>query len=646
MTYDDSAIVHLEEQEHIRKRPGLYIGLKDKAGLHHLLWEIVDNSIDEALNGYCDIIKIVLDVDGSVKVIDNGRGIPIGKNTIIKNKHNPEVVFTSTRSGGKFEDQGYKFSGGLHGMGAAVTTAFTKWLKIEIWRDGKYYSQFFQDGWKIIKKPKIVDYTGQKKGTTITFLPDYEEFSEDDKPIKALDIEMINQRIEEITFLNKGLHIVVEDKKAQKEYEFQSKNGLFDYIEKELNNKEAMFEKPIYFKGGENYLINKKERKMHFEFIMHYTKNYSEKKIIPFTNSIRNNTSSSHVEGFKLGLKNALNAYAKKIKYHKRIDTVFNVEDVTSSILCILVVYHPNPIFDSQTKNALREPIAKRCANKLTTNFFTRFLYENKEIANKMLENANRAMKIRKESINKIKTIPTSSSWSSQVLVGKLADCSTKETELAELFIVEGNSAGGTAKQARNRETQAILPLRGKIINSEKSKNKIMDNKEILSLITAFGIGMGEEADISKLKYGKIIIMTDADVDGAHIRVLLLTFIYRYFNALIDNDNIYIAKPPLYKIMIGKKQIYAYDDNELQKITSTLDQKYNVQRYKGLGEMNADQLWETTMNPATRTLLKVEVESDEDVDEVVIRLMGSNTNGRKEFIVSNADKISLDEIDI
>jgi len=642
--YDDKSIKVLKEQEHIRLRPGMYIGSNDKSGLHHIVWEILDNSIDEALNGHCSLIEVIHNLDGSITISDNGRGIPIGINDDVK-KHNPEVVFTMMRSGAKFQEKNYKFSSGLHGIGAAVTTAMSKWLKIDIKRDGKWYQQTFKDGWEVIEKPKILDYSGESKGTSITFLPDFTLFEDSENDITKFDLELIRNRIEEITFINKGLKIKVIDKNTNQEWTYYSKNGLLDFMKKEINNKETVLEYPIHHKSGRIVQIKGNNEEIVFEFVLQYLKNDANRRFIPFTNVVRNNSSSSHVEGFKLGLKMAMNNYAHNNKLLKNTIN-FSVDDITTSMICIMVVYHPEPVFDSQAKDALKEPNAKRVANKITNDFFEQFFLENKAIAQLMVKNANTARQARTAYQNKIKGVTGDSNWSSQTIAGKLSDCSSKDAEQAELFIVEGNSAGGTAKQARNREIQAILPLRGKIINVEKNVNTMLDNKEIQSLISAFGVGIGEDFDIEKLRYGKIILMTDADVDGAHIRTLLLTFIYRYFEPLIDNDNIYIAKPPLFKIQIGKKKIYAYSDEELEKIISEIKDKYNIQRYKGLGEMNPDQLWETTMNPEKRTLLKVEVASDEEIDKTIIKLMGTDTKGRKEFILENSDKISIDEMDI
>ncbi|MDO0051436.1 DNA topoisomerase (ATP-hydrolyzing) subunit B [Clostridioides difficile] len=621
--YGASQIQVLEGLEAVRKRPGMYIGSTSPRGLHHLVYEVVDNSIDEALQGYCSDIYVSINEDGSVLVKDNGRGIPVeihpktGKSTL-------ETVLTNLHAGGKFGGGGYKVSGGLHGVGVSVVNALSKWMIAEVYLNGKIYKQTYEKGLPTSKLEVVGE--SQDKGTMIQFMPDETIFDEIE-----FKYETLEYRLRELSFLNKGIKIVFEDKREgqEKRKEFHYTGGLVEYI-KYLNKSRTGIHDDIVY-------IDKKVDDCFVELAIQYTDGYTE-NIYSFANNINTHEGGSHLSGFKAALTKTVNDYAKRNKFLKENDVNLLGEDIREGLTAVVSVKLPEPQFEGQTKTKLGNSFMRGIVDSVTVDELGSFLEENPSTARIIVDKALRAQRAREAAKKARELTRRKSVLESTSLPGKLADCAEKDPSKSEIFLVEGDSAGGSAKQGRDRNSQAILPLRGKILNVEKSRlDRILSSDEIKNMITAYGCGIGEDFDIDKARYHKIIIMTDADVDGAHIRTLLLTFFFRYMRPLIDGGYVYAAQPPLYKVTKQKKEHYVYSDKELNILLDEIGRNgVELQRYKGLGEMNAEQLWETTMNPETRTLLQVTVEDAAIADEVFSMLMGDKVAPRKEFIEENA----------
>ena len=621
--YTADNIQVLEGLEAVRKRPGMYIGSTSSRGLHHLVWEIVDNSIDEALAGFANEINIIIEEDNSITVVDNGRGIPVG---IMEKTGRPavETILTVLHAGGKFGGGGYKVSGGLHGVGASVVNALSKKLEVRVHNEGKIYQQEYAFG-QVQYDLKVVGETDHN-GTTIRFWPDETIFTE----TTVYEFDILRTRVRELAFLNKGLKITLEDKREEKRREeFHYEGGIKEYVAYLNNKKEPIHETIIYVEGEKDDIIA--------EIAMQYNSGFNT-NIYSFTNNINTHEGGTHEDGFKRALTRCINNYALKNKLLKN-DESLTGEDVREGLVAIISVKHPDPQFEGQTKTKLGNSEVRGITDKIFSEKFNEFLLENPDTAQIIIEKSLMASRARiaakkARELTRRKNVLEISS-----LPGKLADCSSKDATECELFVVEGDSAGGSAKMGRNRHTQAILPLKGKILNVEKARiDRVFGNDEIRSMITALGCGIGDEFDAEKLRYHKFVIMTDADVDGAHIRTLLLTFIYRYMFPLIEKGYVYIAQPPLYKIQVGKKSYYTYSEEELEEKLSEIGEntRYSIQRYKGLGEMNAEQLWDTTMDPETRTLLQVSLRDAMEADEVFSMLMGEDVLPRKEFINDNA----------
>ena len=630
-SYDAKDITVLEGLSAVRKRPSMYIGSTGSRGLHHLIYEVVDNSIDEAMSGFCDNILVVLNEDNSVTVVDNGRGIPVKKVEKF-NKPAVEIVLTKLHAGGKFGGEGYKVSGGLHGVGVSVVNALSEKLSIEVRRDGHIYRQDFKRGEPVnnlIKGEKT-----ETHGTAITFYPDKEIFEDID-----YKFEILASRMKEMAFLNKGLKITLVDSrgKPEKKEVYQYEGGIEDFVKYLCEKKDVLHKKVIYFKN----VVNDQE----VEVAMQYTDGYSE-SIFSFANNINTTEGGTHLSGFKGAITRTINDYARSTNMLKEKDENLSGEDIREGLTAIISVKLKEPQFEGQTKTKLGNSEMKGFVESTVNTKLAEFLGENpaigRTIVNKCME-ASRARAAAKKArdLTRKKSLLESSS-----LPGKLADCSINDPKYSELFLVEGDSAGGSAKQARDRRFQAILPLKGKILNVEKARlHKILSSEEIQVMITAMGSGIGEDFDIGNARYHKVIIMTDADVDGAHIRTLILTFLYRYMRGLIEAGYVYIAQPPLYQVKNDKEVSYAYNDRELENIKKKFEgKKITVQQYKGLGEMDPEQLWETTMNPEARTLLKVEIEDDLIADDVFSTLMGSKVEPRREFIEKNAKGVSFIDI--
>ncbi|CDF58955.1 DNA topoisomerase (ATP-hydrolyzing) subunit B [Thermobrachium celere] len=622
--YSAEQIQVLEGLEAVRKRPGMYIGSTGPKGLHHLVYEIVDNSIDEALAGYCTNIEVIIHKDNSITVIDNGRGIPVDIHPKL-NKPAVEVVFTVLHAGGKFGGGGYKVSGGLHGVGASVVNALSEWLEVKIRRNGKEYYQKYERG-KVMCDLTVVG-EADSTGTTVSFKPDAEIFEE-----LEYDYDTLAQRLRELAFLNKGISIVLKDEREDKEEKFHYEGGIREFVKYLNRNKEVLNDEPIYVDGVKDDII--------VEIAMQYNDSYNE-NIFSFANNIDTPEGGTHVSGFKTALTRVINDYARKYGFLKENDKNLAGEDTREGLTAVISVKITNPQFEGQTKTKLGNTEVRSVVETIVGDKVAAFLEENPHVSKIILEKCIMAQRAREAARKARELTRRKSVLDSTSLPGKLADCSEKDPKLCEIYLVEGDSAGGSAKGGRDRRFQAILPLRGKIMNVEKQRlDKILSYQEIRNMITAFGAGIGDEFDISKIRYDKIIIMTDADVDGAHIRTLLLTFFYRYMRPLIEEGHVYIAQPPLYKITKNKKIYYAYSDKELEKKLNEIGRdNVEIQRYKGLGEMNAEQLWETTMNPETRTLLKVEIEDAVAADEIFTILMGDKVEPRREFIQRNAKKV-------
>ncbi|MGN1401135.1 MAG: DNA topoisomerase (ATP-hydrolyzing) subunit B [Bacillus sp. (in: firmicutes)] len=622
--YDENQIQVLEGLEAVRKRPGMYIGSTSEKGLHHLVWEIVDNSIDEALAGYCDTIDVKIESDNSITVTDNGRGIPVG---IHEKMGRPavEVILTVLHAGGKFGGGGYKVSGGLHGVGASVVNALSTELEVFVHREGNIYYQKYHQGVPC-EDLKIIGET-DRTGTTIHFVPDGEIFTE----TLVYDYDTLATRIRELAFLNKGLKITIEDDREDKrKKEFHYEGGIKSYVEHLNRSKEVIHEEPIYIMGERDGIT--------VEISMQYNDSYTS-NLYSFANNIHTYEGGTHEAGFKAALTRVINDYARKQGMIKESDPNLSGDDVREGLTAIISVKHPDPQFEGQTKTKLGNSETRTITDSILSDKLEKFMMENPAVGKRIIEKGLMAARARMAAKKARELTRRKSALEVSSLPGKLADCSSKDASISELYIVEGDSAGGSAKQGRDRHFQAILPLRGKILNVEKARlDRILSNNEIRTIITALGTGIGEDFDITKARYHKIVIMTDADVDGAHIRTLLLTFFYRYMRNLIEHGYVYIAQPPLYKITQGKKLQYAYNDKQLEEVLKELpaQPKPNMQRYKGLGEMNPEQLWETTMDPANRTLLQVTLKDAIDADETFEILMGDKVEPRRNFIEENA----------
>lgn len=623
--YDASQIQVLEGLEAVRKRPGMYIGSTSGQGLHHLVWEIVDNSIDEALAGFASEINVIIEEDNSITVIDDGRGIPIG---IQAKTGRPavETVFTVLHAGGKFGGGGYKVSGGLHGVGSSVVNALSTILEVMVHKDGKIHYQKFHQG-KVGEDLKIIGDT-DRQGTTVHFVPDPEIFTE----TTVFEFEKLSTRVRELAFLNKGLKISIEDKREGQETlkEFHYEGGIKSYVEHLNHNKIVLFEDPIYIEGEQQGIV--------VEAAMQYTDGYHT-NLLSFANNIHTYEGGTHESGFKTALTRVINDYARKSKLMKENEENLTGEDVREGLTAVISIKHPDPQFEGQTKTKLGNSEARTITDRLFSAHFDKFLMENPQVARRVIEKGILASKARLAAKRAREVTRKKSGLEISNLPGKLADCSSKDPSISEIFIVEGDSAGGSAKQGRSRLFQAILSIRGKILNVEKATlDKILANEEIRSLFTAMGTGFGGDFDVSKARYHKLVIMTDADVDGAHIRTLLLTLFYRYMRPVVEAGYVYIAQPPLYQVRQGKKMVYLDSDAELEAYLKEIpaQPKPVIQRYKGLGEMDAEQLWSTTMDPERRRMLQVTVDDAIEADQVFEMLMGDRVEPRRKFIEENA----------
>ncbi len=625
--YNAEQIHVLEGLEAVRKRPAMYIGSTSSRGLHHLVYEVVDNSIDEALAGYCSDIKVIIHKDNSITVIDNGRGIPVD---MMKKEKKPavEVIMTVLHAGGKFGDGGYKVSGGLHGVGVTCVNALSEHMEVEVRRGGKCYGIEFAKG----KTSKKLYEKGdcETTGTTVHFKPDATIFTETEYSYDTLRL-----RIRELAFLNKGITISLTDERAEDKSEtFHFAGGIIEYVEFMDKDKDKINPKPIYLEGEKNAVI--------VEVAMQYCDTYSE-NIFTYVNNINTEEGGTHLSGFRKALTRTINAYARKTNMLKENEDALSGDDVREGLTAVLSLKVQNPQFESQTKIKLGNSEVMPIVDNLVGDTLAEFMEENPQVAKKLVEKAIIAARARLAARKARELTRRKNAMDLGGLPGKLADCKSRNVEDTEIYLVEGDSAGGSAKQGRNSDFQAILPLRGKILNVEKARlDKVLSSEEIRNMITAFGCGIGDDFNLEKARYGKIIIMTDADVDGAHIRTLLLTFFYRYMQPLIKEGHVFIAQPPLYLIRKNQKQhYYAYSDEELQQILDEVGRDTNpyVQRYKGLGEMNPGQLWETTMDPAARTILQVHLEDAAEADRIFSILMGDKVEPRRQFIADNAKKV-------
>ncbi|HEL2551022.1 DNA topoisomerase (ATP-hydrolyzing) subunit B [Streptococcus suis] len=635
--YDASQIQVLEGLEAVRMRPGMYIGSTSKEGLHHLVWEIVDNSIDEALAGFADKIEVYIEPDNSITVIDNGRGIPVD---IQEKTGRPavETVFTVLHAGGKFGGGGYKVSGGLHGVGSSVVNALSTQLDVHVYKNGQVYFQEYKRG-EVVADLEVVGET-DRSGTTVHFTPDPEIFTE----TTEFDFAKLNKRIQELAFLNRGLNLSITDKRERVEQtkEYHYEGGIASYVEYLNENKDVIFETPIYTEGEMDDIT--------VEVAMQYTTSYHE-NVVSFANNIHTHEGGTHEQGFRTALTRVINDYAKKNKILKENEDNLTGEDVREGLTAVISVKHPGPQFEGQTKTKLGNSEVVKITNRLFSDAFAEFLLENPQIARRIVEKGILASKARIAAKRAREVTRKKSGLEISNLPGKLADCSSNDATKTELFIVEGDSAGGSAKSGRDREFQAILPIRGKILNVEKaSMDKILANEEIRSLFTAMGTGFGADFDVSKARYQKLVIMTDADVDGAHIRTLLLTLFYRYMRPVVEAGYVYIAQPPIYGIKVGSeiKEYIQPGVNQEQELQDALERhstgrsKPTIQRYKGLGEMDDHQLWETTMNPENRLMARVSVDDAAEADKIFDMLMGDKVEPRREFIEENAVYSTLD----
>lgn len=625
--YTAEQIQVLEGLEAVRRRPGMYIGNTDIYGLHHLFVEIVDNSIDEAMAGYCDRIDVEIHEDGSMSVRDNGSGIPTdihpktGKSTL-------ETVLTVLHAGGKFGEEGshYRISGGLHGVGVSVVNALSEWLEAEVWYNGRHYRQRFERGNAVTELEDLGTTT--EKGTLIRFKPDSEIFETTD-----FQAEMIVYRLRELAFLNKGIQMYFTDHRTGRRHWFLYNGGIVSFVEYINRNKNVLHKSPIYFNADSDDL--------EVEVAMQYTDGYSE-IILSFANNINTHEGGTHLTGFRSALTRTFNDYARKRNLLKQNEENLSGEDVREGCTAVVSVRIPNPQFEGQTKTKLGNSDVRGTVESIVAEQLAIFLEENPTEAKRIIEKCIQAQRARQAARKARELTRRKTALDVSSLPGKLADCSITDPELCEIFLVEGDSAGGTAKQSRDRRFQAVLPLRGKILNVEKARlDRILNNQEIRAMITAFGTGVGEDFDLSKARYNKIILMTDADVDGAHIRTLLLTFFYRYMRPLLEHGYVYIALPPLYQVKKGKQVHYLYSDQELDQLLEEIGrQGVTIQRYKGLGEMNAEQLWETTMDPERRTILRLKVDDAVYADDIFTTLMGEKVEPRREFIETHAKEVT------
>lgn len=625
--YGAAQIQVLEGLEAVRKRPSMYIGSISARGLHHLVYEVIDNSIDEALAGYCDHIHVRIHADNSITVTDNGRGIPVEMHKV--GKPAIEVVMTVLHAGGKFGDGGYKVSGGLHGVGVSCVNALSQRMVVEVKKNGKVYEIEFAKG-KTTKPLHIIGSCPETEtGTSVTFWPDASIFTE-----TVYSYDTLKRRIRELAFLNKGVKIQLTDERSGADEIFHYEGGIVSFVEFLNQGKEPLHAKPVYVEGERQDTI--------VEVALQYTDAYTE-NILTFVNNINTEEGGTHLAGLKQALTRCINDYARKNGLLKDNEENLSGDDVREGLTCVLSLKVREPQFEGQTKTKLGNSEVRGIVDNMVTDALTEYFEENAPVAKKIIDKAVMASRARAAARKARDLTRRKSALEVSSLPGKLADCTSKNAEETEIYLVEGDSAGGSAKQGRDRNFQAILPLRGKILNVEKARlDKMLNSQEIRAMITAFGCGIGEEFDVEKLRYGKIIIMTDADVDGAHIRTLLLTFFYRYMKPLVVHGNVFIAQPPLYLIRTGKKHTYAYSDEQLQQRLDEVGRQNNpyVQRYKGLGEMNPEQLWETTMDPSKRTVLQVQLEDAATADSVFSVLMGDKVEPRRKFIEENAGKVT------
>lgn len=624
-TYDASQIQVLEGLEAVRVRPGMYIGSTGEDGLHHLVWEIVDNSIDEAMAGYADTINVYIEEDNIIRITDNGRGIPVD---LQEKTGRPavETVFTVLHAGGKFGGGGYKVSGGLHGVGSSVVNALSEFLEVRVYREDKIHYQRYERG-LVMDDLQVIGETTET-GTEVLFKADSQIFRE----TTVYDFDRLATRVRELAFLNKGLNIAIEDRRGEetKRMDYHYEGGIKRYVEYLNENRDVLYDEPIFLEGEAEDLI--------VEVSLQHTDSFHT-NIMSFANNIHTYEGGMHESGFKTAITRSINNYARENNFLKESDANFTGDDVREGLTVVLSVKHPNPQFEGQTKTKLGNSEVRGITDRLFSEHFERFLMENPKVGKRIIDKALLASKARLAAKRAREVTRKKSGLEISNLPGKLADCSSRDPQESELFIVEGDSAGGSAKQGRSRMFQAILPIRGKILNVEKASiDRILANNEIRSLFTAMGTGFGEEFNVEEVRYQKLIIMTDADVDGAHIRTLLLTLLYRYMRPLIEAGYVYVAQPPLYQVKQGRKEVYLHTEQKLREYLAELPEspKPSIQRYKGLGEMDAEQLWETTMNPENRRLLRVDVDDAIEADKVFDMLMGENVTPRREFIEANA----------
>lgn len=627
-SYEAEQIQVLEGLEAVRKRPGMYIGSTGSRGLHHLVWEVVDNSIDEALVGACKNIDVIIHEDNSISVMDDGRGFPVGMHPKLK-KPAVEVALTVLHAGSKFGGGGYKVSGGLHGVGVSVVNALSEWLEVEVKREGKIFFQKYKRGIPITEL-KVIGET-KSTGTKVSFKPDNEVFEE-----LEYSFEILEHRIREMAFLNKGIKITLKDERNGLEKSFQYEGGIVSFVQYLNKNKEVLHSEPLYVSANKD--------NVGVEVALQYNDSYNE-NVYSFCNNINTIEGGTHTTGFRNAVTRAINDYARKYKLIKDNDSNLQGEDAREGLTAVLSIKVIDPQFEGQTKTKLGNPEIRGIVDGVMYESLEAFLEENPSIAKTIIDKALTASRAREAARKARELTRRKSALESTTLPGKLADCSEKDPSLCEIYIVEGDSAGGSAKQGRDRRFQAILPLRGKILNVEKARlDRILSSEMIRAMITAFGAGINDDFDIEKMRYGRIILMTDADVDGAHIRTLLLTFFYRYMRPIVEAGHVYIAQPPLYRVRKGGKRAkdhYAYDDKGLEKLLQEIGREnISIQRYKGLGEMDAYQLWDTTMNPETRTMFQVSLEDAAAADEIFTILMGDKVEPRREFIEENAKYVT------
>ncbi len=621
-TADDIQV--LEGLEAVRKRPGMYIGTTSEAGLHHLVWEIVDNSIDEALAGHANTIEVTIEKDNVIAVRDNGRGMPVGKHEKT-GLSAVETIFTVLHAGGKFGGGAYKVSGGLHGVGASVVNALSEWLEVNVYRDGKIYAQKFVDGGKSLKDLEVIGDTIEH-GTLVRFKADHTIFTE----TQTYNFNKLRDRIKQLAFLNKKITISISDEREEeiKKQTFFYEGGIVEYVDYLNKSKKTLHDSAVYVDGIEDDIV--------VEIAMQYTEDYIS-NIYTFCNNINTHEGGMHEDGFKMALNRVINNYAKENNYLKKDEENYSGDDIREGLTAIISVKHPDPQYEGQTKTKLGNAEVRKIVSNIFGTQLERFLLENPSDARIVMDKVALAAKARIAARKARELTRKKNALEVSTLPGKLADCASKNAEICEIYLVEGDSAGGSAKDGRDREFQAILPLRGKVLNVEKARiHKIFENNEIRSMITAFGCGFGEDMDLSKLRYHKIVIMTDADVDGSHIRTLLLTFFYRFLKPVIEGGYLYFAMPPLYKISKGNAVRYAYSNAELEIHKEEFKERYGIQRYKGLGEMDPEQLWETTMDPKARTLSRVSIDDAIEADQIFEMLMGEEVEPRRNFIIENA----------